>query len=130
MPILCSVRAILRPMRFLQEHNVWPVQLQPNKEFGVEGRREAAAIVAQDAEPAVVAPLGWCMDGQLRRFRCGTDTSRPLMGLHTQHATSIMSYTGTLCITDSLLQGIFPYLLGRMQQYMAFTAIFHSHVTT
>ena len=65
-PILCSVRAILRPMRLLQEYNVWPVQLQPNKEFGVEGRREAATIVTQDAEPAIVSPLGLCMHGGSR----------------------------------------------------------------
>ena len=86
MPILCSVRAILRPMRLLQEHNVWPVQLQPNKEFGVEGRREAATIVTHRMlSLRLWRRLGCaCMGGLgvlgagLTRVGCSRDSTRSM----------------------------------------------------
>ena len=40
---VCSV---FRPMCLLQRHNVRLMQLQPDEQFSVKGRGEAAAVVA------------------------------------------------------------------------------------
>ena len=49
MPISGSVCAIARPVCLLQEDNIRLMQLQPNEQLGVKGRREASAVIAEDA---------------------------------------------------------------------------------